>query len=71
MKKVVLDRHLYKVAAVKRAAEAFEGLAAIEIKVADKDHIEVRVKPLDEEVAAVVVDEFLNHALVETISDRG
>ncbi len=71
MKKIVLDRSLYRMTAVKRAVEAFAELASIEVKASGKDKIEVHVKPLDEEVAAVVADEFLNYALVETISDRG
>lgn len=71
MKKVVLDRALYRMNAVKQAAEAFSELASIEVKPSGKDKIAVKIQPTDEETAAVVVDEFLNYALVETLSDRG
>lgn len=71
MKKVVLDRSLYRLSAVKQAAAAYGELASIEVKALGKDRIDVKIRPTDEETAGVVVDEFLNYALVETLSDRG
>ena len=56
MKKVVLDRALYRMNAVKQAAEAFSELASIEVKPSGKDKIAVKIQPTDEETAAVVVD---------------
>ena len=71
MKKRLLSRQLYRVGAVRRAAAVFQEVARIDIDSSGKGDIEVKLEPLDPEVADVVMDEFLNYALVETISDRG
>lgn len=68
--KVVLDRKLYGLAAVKEAAGDFAHLADIAV-VPDADSIAVRVENIDEDMGPGLVDEFLNFVLAITISNRG
>ncbi len=70
MKKVVLNRKLYGVAAVRSAAEDFAELAKIEVDSSGQD-LEITFDQVDPDVANVLVDEFLNFALAATIGGRG
>lgn len=64
--RVVFSRELYLPDAVEAAVEAYAELAIFEVKVSD-GQIEVGVGEPDPEVADVLVDEFCNHVLHETI----
>ena len=67
MSKLSLSRSLYDPAAVTRAAEAFAALGTIGVEVGD-DAIVVTVTDADPDVAEVIEDELLNHALSHSIA---
>lgn len=60
-------RDLYSPAGVRAAVDAFGELARFEVAVEDKE-IVVSIDEPDPDVADLLVDEFLNHALHETIA---
>ncbi|MBW2459214.1 MAG: hypothetical protein JRI68_32250 [Deltaproteobacteria bacterium] len=64
--RIVFARSLYAPEAVRAAAQAYADLCTIELSVLT-DSIEVTFSDPDESVADVLVDEFCNHALHETI----
>jgi hypothetical protein len=68
--KVVLDRKLYGLSAVREAAGDFGHLADISVK-SQSDSIEVKVENIDEDMGPGLVDEFLNFVLALTIANRG
>lgn len=70
MMRVVLDKKLYRAQAVKEAAEDFAELATIAVTSSPKG-IEVTFDQIDPDVSDVLVDEFLNFALANTIGGRG
>lgn len=68
--RLVLNKKLYKVAAVKAAAEAFAGLARVTVK-AEAGALSVTFSDLAQDAGSELADEFLNYALAETIATRG
>ncbi len=64
--RIVFSRSLYAPEAVRAAAAAYGELASFELQVS-AEAIEVVITEPDESVADVLVDEFCNHALHETI----
>jgi hypothetical protein len=64
--KLVFSRSLYQPAAVDAAIEAYRALATFEVKLLDQE-IQVTISKPDPDVADVLVDEFENHVLSETI----
>lgn len=68
--KVTLNKTIYLLPAVQESAEAFEELARIEVS-STSSSIEVTVEALPDSDADLVLDEFLNYALAESISRRG
>ena len=63
---IVFARSLYSVDAVRAAAEAYAGLARVEV-VLHEDEIELRATELDAELGRDLLDELANHALFETV----
>jgi len=59
-------RSLYHPQAIRAAAEAFAELASITVEAGD-DETAVQIAEPDPDVADVIVDEFCNYALSETI----
>jgi len=69
--KLLLDKGLYRAAAVKAAAAAFAELAEIKV-VAKGEKIVVTIdRPAQDVDLQMVADEFLNHALAATVAARG
>ncbi|MBW2525590.1 MAG: hypothetical protein JRI23_15510 [Deltaproteobacteria bacterium] len=64
--RVSFSRALYLPEAVTAAAEAYEALGTFEVEVGD-DEVAVVITDPDPDVAPVLVDEFCNHVLHETI----
>ena len=64
--RVVFSRALYLPDAVRAAVAAYVGLATFQVEVLDDD-VTVDISEPDAAVAAIVVDEFCNHVLHETI----
>lgn len=64
--RVVFSRDLYLADAVEAAVEAYEKLATFDVKVSDSE-IEVGIREPDPDVVDVLVDEFCNHVLHETV----
>ncbi len=64
--RIVFARSLYAPEAVAAAAQAYAELCTIELSVGT-DAIEVTLSDPDESLADVLVDEFCNHVLYETI----
>jgi hypothetical protein len=67
MADIRFSRSLYLPEAIDAAAEAYAGLATIEV-VRGGDGIEVKFSDVDPDVADVIEDAFANHALAETIT---
>jgi hypothetical protein len=66
VERLVFSRSLYAAEAVQAAVAAYEELASFELQIS-AEAIEVTIREPDESVADVLVDEFCNHALHETI----
>lgn len=64
--RVIFSRSLYQAEAVQAAVEAYQELATFDVKVRDDD-VAVEIFDPDPDVANVLVDEFCNHVLHETI----
>ncbi len=64
--RLVFARSLYSPDAVRAATAAYAELASFELQVS-AEAIEVIISEPDESVADVLLDEFCNHALHETI----
>ena len=64
--RVVFSRALYLPEAVRAAAQAYGELATFAVDVSDDD-VTVDISEPDPEVASVLVDEFCNHVLHETV----
>lgn len=64
--RVLFCRALYLPEAVRAAVEAYGELAAFAVEVRDDD-VAVDISDPDADVASVLVDEFCNHVLHETI----
>ncbi len=60
-------RDLYSPAGVQAAVDAYGELATFEVELKD-DEIVVSISEPDPDIADALVDEFLNHALHETIT---
>ena len=67
MAEIRFSRSLYLPEAIDAAAEAYGGLATIEVVRGD-DAIAVTLSDVDPDVADVIEDAFANHALAETIT---
>lgn len=67
--RVLFSRSLYAAEAVRAAVDAYAKLATFEIQLLDDD-VEVTISDPDEAVASVLVDEFCNHVLHESIVRR-
>jgi hypothetical protein len=67
---VTLSRSLYEPEAVNAAIKAYEQLATFVVE-ADDDLIRVSISEIDSDVSDIIADEFSNHALFETIKQRG
>ncbi|MDD3399535.1 MAG: HxsD-like protein [Candidatus Paceibacterota bacterium] len=61
---IIFDKKLYKLSAVKRAADAFCELAEFKIEDKGKAYV-VTAKKLDEEAGLLLDDEFANYVLAE------
>jgi hypothetical protein len=68
--KVELDKRVYSLTAVQETAEQFAGLTETAVT-SGRKAITVEFRSFDEELGPRVVDEFLNYALAESISNRG
>lgn len=64
--RVLFSRALYLPEAVRAAVDAYGGLATFAVEQSGDD-VAVDISDLDPEVASVLVDEFCNHVLHETI----
>jgi hypothetical protein len=64
--RLVFSRALYLPEAVRAAVDAYGELATFAVDVRDDD-VAVDISEPDPEVASVLVDEFSNHVLHETI----
>ena len=64
-----LPRSLYDASAVEATVEAYNELATFDVKLVD-DAIMVTINDPDPDVADIIVDEFCNHALSETIRSK-
>ena len=64
--RIEFPRSIYSLQAVEAAVEAYSKLASFEVSVLDDD-IEVKVSKPAPKVADVLVDEFCNHVLYETV----
>jgi hypothetical protein len=61
-----LSRDIYPLEAVQRTVEAYSELARFEVE-ATADVVRVAIHEPDEELADAMADEFLNHALYESV----
>ena len=68
--KVELDKRVYSLDAVRETASQFAELTVVEVT-SGKKTITVEFRSWEEDLGPRVVDEFLNYALAESISDRG
>ncbi len=64
--RISFARSLYSPDAINAAIEAFAGLATFSVQLAD-DAVEVTLSDADADVADVLLDEFCNHALAQSI----
>jgi hypothetical protein len=64
--RITLSRSLYAPEAVEAAVVAYGELAKFDVTVGGTD-IDIEVSDIDPDVGDVLVDEFCNHALFETI----
>jgi hypothetical protein len=66
---LALHRSLYDAGAVRELLPQYQGLASIRL---DETENELRLvfSEIDPDVAAMLVDHFCNHALVETVTRR-
>ncbi len=62
--KIIFDKKLYKLSAIKRAADAFCKLAEFKVGAEGKGYV-VIVKKLDGEAGLHFQDEFANYVLAE------
>lgn len=69
MKSLRLHKRLYSAAGIRAAAEAFAELAQIGIQT-DDPHASIQFQDIDPDVEDVIVAEFANFALAETIEGR-
>ena len=64
--RVLFSRSLYEPEAVRAAAEAYAELATIDVQLLGDD-VQVDISKPDPDVQDVLIDEFCNHVLHETI----
>lgn len=65
--RIEFSRSLYSPEAVRAAVDAYSQLASFEVQVLD-DEIAVELENPVAKVADIIVDEFCNHVLFETIN---
>ena len=68
--KVRFDSRIYKLAAIRLAAQAFDDLADIRVAKQGVEYV-VTFENYDESLGEELVHEFANHALFHTIAMRG
>ena len=65
-----LNRKLYRAAALQTAIEAFGELATISVQRDDR-YFQISFAEVDPDVKEVLVQEFANYVLAETVESRG